>query len=456
MAVRGWLIGGGLVAALGLAGFLFWRGPVADTTEAALRAFPVYSFVRTRNEQLLRIAHVLGEETDAARPRGLGLLVHRDSLATPRDRAVTTPNNDTLYSTAFVSFGDGWTIDIPAVEDRYVSVAVMDANTDHAVVAGTRDGTQSPQRLTLAHGPGCKASSGDEAATRTICVPTDEAWILVRVEAKGPDDLDAARAVQRAISLGPAPPGAAAAPAPAIEPVLLPAVPDPAMLLRRANPVIARNPTLADERLAATGYGQGAQAFDALPAWRQWLWRLLWPRIVERMKTGISAGSRVTGDGWSRSPPGIGTAAATPAVRAAVALGGLAALPADEAVYWSATVDSQGRELDGANRYRLRIPEPVPADAFWSLTLYQRLPDGRLFFIDNPLDRYAIGNRTPGLVRDADGTLSITLAAADPGQGAIWLPMPQAGPFTLVFRAYRPQAPIRDGKWRLPPVERLP
>jgi hypothetical protein len=228
------------------------------------------------------------------------------------------------------------------------------------------------------------------------------------------------------------------------------------MLLRRANPVIARNPSLADERLAATGYGGSAQAFDALPAWRQWLWRLLWPRIVERMKTGISAGSRVTGDGWSRSPPGIGTAAATPAVRAAVALGGLAALPADEAVYWSATVDSEGRALDGAQRYRLRIPEPVPADSFWSLTHYERLPDGRLFFIDNPLQRYAIGNRTPGLVRDADGTLSITLSAADPGEGANWLPTPQAGPFTLVFRAYRPQAPIRDGAWRLPPVERLP
>ncbi len=455
MGRRGWAIASATVAALALGGFLLWRGPVADTTEAALRAFPVYSFVRTRNEQLIRIGHVLGEDPGAVKPRGLGLLVHRDSLATPRDRTVTTPNHDTLYSSAFVDFGEGWEIGIPAVSDRYVSVAVMAANTDHAVIAGTRDGTAEAQRLTLEHSPACQPSDRP-GQTRLVCVPTDEAWILVRVEVKGPDDLEAARAVQRAITLSSSIMGFIPAPWPVIEPVVLPPVPDPATLLRRANPLIARHPALQDARLAATGLGGGPDVFDRLPAWRQWLWRTLWPRIVRRMQAGIAAGSRVTGDGWSQSPPGIGTSQASHAIRAGVALGGLAALPADEAIYWTATVDSQGRELDGANGYRLRIPRPVPARAFWSLTLYQRLPDGRLFFVDNPIDRYAIGSRTPGLVPDADGSLTVSLSAADPGAGATWLPTPATGPFTLVFRAYLPEAPIRDGRWRLPAVERMP
>jgi hypothetical protein len=174
------------------------------------------------------------------------------------------------------------------------------------------------------------------------------------------------------------------------------------------------------------------------------------------MQAGIAEGSRATDDGWSKSPPGIGTAAASDAVRAAVALGGLGALPKEEAVYWAASLDADRNDLDGATRYRLTIPAVVPAGAFWSLSMYERLPDGRLFYVENAADRYAIGNRTPGLTPDEDGGLTITMAATDPGEGANWLPTPASGAFTLIFRAYLPEEPIRDGRWRLPPVERIP
>ena len=58
------------------------------------------------------------------------------------------------------------------------------------------------------------------------------------------------------------------------EAVVLPVLPDPATLLRGVNPVIAENPYLAAPALAATGYGGGTEAFDELPLWRQWLWRI--------------------------------------------------------------------------------------------------------------------------------------------------------------------------------------
>jgi hypothetical protein len=96
----------------------------------------------------------------------------------------------------------------------------------------------------------------------------------------------------------------------------------------------------------------------------------------------------------------------------------------------------------------------VPARAFWSISLYERLPDGRLFYVENPINRYAVGNRTPGLLPDADGGLTLTLSPTDPGADANWLPTPAKGPITVIFRAYLPDAPILTAQWRLPPIER--
>jgi hypothetical protein len=83
------------------------------------------------------------------------------------------------------------------------------------------------------------------------------------------------------------------------------------------------------------------------------------------------------------------------------------------------------------------------------------LPSGELFFSENPLRRYSIGDRTPGLVRAPDGSLEVLMSADDPGPAlrSNWLPCPR-GPFTLVLRAYLPGKAFTDGSYRLPPVER--
>lgn len=429
-----------------LGGLVLWlKGPIAETTSAALKAYPVYSFARTRNETLLRLAH------EGA--NGSNHLVHRADLAGPRDRSVTTPNNDTLYSSAFLDLASGPVrLTLPALPDRYHSVAVMDARTDNIVILGTRDGGEGGEIL-LEFGDGAQGArppAGD--AARRYRLPTPEAWLLVRTLVDGHGDLEAARAAQHGFRLD----VPAESRRPARKAQVLPVLPDPATLLRTANPIVAESPHLQDVSLAATGYGQGADAFRELPVWRQWIWRLLLPRLFQRMQKAIALGARSTDDGWSRTPPGIGTADASDPLRAGVALAGLGALPADEAIYWSAVLDRNGKELDGARAYRLTIPAHVPADAFWSLSLYERLPDGRLFYVENPIQRYAVGNRTPNLARNADGSLTLAIQPTDPADGSNWLPTPRSGPFTLIFRAYRPGEPILKGTWRLPAVERAP
>jgi hypothetical protein len=138
-------------------------------------------------------------------------------------------------------------------------------------------------------------------------------------------------------------------------------------------------------------------------------------------------------------------------LRAAVAKYQIYVLPADEAVYPVARVDGHGDRLDGSNRYRLVIESPPPADAFWSLTVYGS--PGPL--VANSLNRYAIGDRTPGVVRDDDGALPILLQHDEPAGGpANWLPTP-AGQFHLMLRLYWPQPAVLEGRWVPPPLERL-
>ncbi|NEA38868.1 DUF1214 domain-containing protein, partial [Streptomyces sp. SID11385] len=55
----------------------------------------------------------------------------------------------------------------------------------------------------------------------------------------------------------------------------------------------------------------------------------------------------------------------------------------------------------------------------------------------------AVSDRTPGLVREPDGTLVLRLSARPPDAGtANWVPVP-AGPFRAVLRLYVPEAGYR-------------
>jgi len=140
-------------------------------------------------------------------------------------------------------------------------------------------------------------------------------------------------------------------------------------------------------------------------------------------------------------------------LRASVARGGYVNAP-EEAIYPAAVRDRDGAALTGANTYEIVFPKGQlpPVDAFWSLTPYAA-PGFTL--TDNPIRRYAIGDRTKGLKFDKDGALRIVLSAANPGRAASnWLPIPP-GPFVLVARLYMPRKEALDGRYALPPIVRV-
>ena len=148
---------------------------------------------------------------------------------------------------------------------------------------------------------------------------------------------------------------------------------------------------------------------------------------------------------WSTGS-NVGTADASVATRATVALRGLLALPEREAIYFNATTDSGGRTLDGRCAYRV---SGGAIDArWWSLTLY----DAKGYLIPNPASVYSVGSAA--LSPEEAGKWQIEIARDK--TGAHWIAMPDDQRFELTLRAYHPSRDLlaRRGSVALPRIER--
>jgi len=415
-----------VAGALGLSPALAAKAADGDPSaarDAWLYALPLIEMAATR-ARLLK-----------APGAAINKLSHTRTLSDHAARWVTTPNNDTLYSSAFLDLTKGpVTLTIPALGERYYCVAVMDMFTNNNVVLGTRTIGGKGGTFTLV-GPG-QASSGPNP-TR---IATPHAWLLVRTLVNGEADLDAAHKAQDGFVLkGPAGGPVAAYANREAKPAdyfatargLLASDPAPPTDLR----ILSRSAAF----LGAGPYDEAAATAGAEQA---------------RMITIFAKGRQTFVNGWSYPRPNLGDYGQDYLYRGIVALQGLGALPVAEAMYMKAAGDDGAGNFTGDGLYRLSLPAQIPLDGFWSLSMYEAMPDGQFFFTDNPLKRYTIGDRTPGLKRNADGSLDLWIGRGDPGgdKSANWLPAPKSGPFALYLRAYLPKAELLGGAFRFPAV----
>jgi hypothetical protein len=89
--------------------------------------------------------------------------------------------------------------------------------------------------------------------------------------------------------------------------------------------------------------------------------------------------------------------------------------------------------------------------------MYEYLPTKQHFLTHNPIDRYSIGDRTPGLRINGDKSMDIWISRTDPGgeRSANWLPAPAGGPFMMTLRTYLPKPALTNGEYHLPPVTKV-
>ena len=414
--------------------------------DAFVFGLPSYELARTRHNDLI------GTWDQPSLPANT--VQHGRSLSGAADRWITTPNNDTLYSRAWLDLSKGPVMVAVDAQPRgrYWSVALMDARTRNFAFLGERLHGEGPARITLV-GPQDDISGmrGHE-----VRAPSNDVWLLARWIVEGDDDLAEARAMQDRLSIL-----AEAAATPSE--VVPTGARDPENFLAVVAEQLARNPLKGQEAAWMTSL-----AFvGVLPGERN-PWSLLTAEVRDAWTANIDLchqrlsqafmGRRRQVDGWWVSEDQLGEGALGYEWRAGVALAGLGGLDSSEAVYAARATDDAGQPLHGQHTYRLIVPSSgIPADSFWSISLYELMPDGRRFFAHNPIGRYAISDRTPGLNRGPDNALEIGLQHTVPADAlgrANWLPLP-ATPFVLVLRAYHPSGELRRWEVALPKLERV-
>jgi hypothetical protein len=420
---------------------------------AYLSAFPSFLHLRQLTEYLA------GRRLLAPDEARLGGWFLMRALSTPEVTTVS-PNVDTLYGAAYVLLREQGPVvlRLPPIRERYFSVVLLDTSFDNIAILSPRttDGEGGDWLITP---PGW---SGDEPKgfRGVIRATTGSVTLIQRIFVRDPAEVPALHAVQDAIRLLPLsgwPDGEARFLELDLSRYELQGVRetrDPLRFFQLTNAYRADDPWPPSEagldalfRSAGVGPGarlpddpglQAAIAAGAVDAQRA-------------MDARLSSGQ--VRDGWRVPDPLAGRSGPHLLERAVTQATAMGAFVNEEAMYFFAYRDRDGRTLDGREHWTLTFPAgalpPLGDQGFWSLTMY----GSDSLLVANPIDRYLIRPDTAGLQPDPDGGLTIHLAADRPEGSADgnWLPAPR-GPFNVALRTYLPQQPIRDGSWFPPGI----
>lgn len=387
---------------------------------------------------------------------------HVRNVADASYRDGGSPNNDTLYSIAWVDVSkEPLILTHPDMGDRYFTFELACLDSDNFAYVGKRTTGGKAGSFALV-GPGWKGTLPDGVKPLPPS-RTSSILILGRTLVNGKEDVPAVNALQDRYALTPLSLwGKPDAVLPERRDVWAPfdTATDPLAEWKTMNRAMTEDPP--EGRLAALltlfggiGVGPGRDVDKLDDASKRGLARAAVDgrKLLNQAIQSGALGKRV--NHWNIPPAALGRAGLRDdfLLRASVqCLGGIIANDPEEAVYYNTTKDGDGEPLDGGRNYTIRFaPGHLPDVAgFWSLTLY----DPTFNLTPNSIDRYSIGDRAPDLKKDPDGGLTLHIQRDSPGKDreSNWLPSTRSGGFLLILRTYMPGKEIVNQTWAPPPV----
>jgi hypothetical protein len=409
--------------------------------------------------------------TAVAAPQGLkapiNQFAHLKAFPDASFTTVVSPNADTLYSVAWLDLSlEPIILSVPDTDGRYYLMPMLDAWTNVFASPGKRTtGTGKGDFVVVA--PGWTGELPD--GVQKIQSATSIVWIIGRTQTNGKADYEAVHAIQSQYKLTPLsqwgkpyqPPNNV----PIAEGIDTQTPPveqvknlDAATFFSRMCALMKANPPADSDqeilhKLAKIGIISG-EDFN---------FQSLAPEVIKGLERSIKAGlEQVVAEG--KSPKAevknnwlmtydLGNYGTNYLHRAGVAWVGLGANLPEDAIYPMTRIDEDSNPLNGEHCYLIHFKsDEIPSvNAFWSITMY----NNQQFFVDNPLNRYAIGDRD-NLSFNDDGSLDIYIQHKSPGQNKEfnWLPSPQDS-FNLIMRLYSPKTVVLNKTWSPPPVKQI-
>jgi hypothetical protein len=361
-----------------------------------------------------------------------------------------------IYGFGFADLGaEPVILTAPNSEGRYYMIEVVDMWTNAFVYpAGGISGYKGGKFALV--GPGWQGTLPPDV--KRIDSPTRWLELQPRVYVKDEADLAAARKVLAGVTLQPLSQftGGPAPKAPDYNyelPKMAPKVAtshmkfdDPLQFWSICSAAMNENPPPKNEIDAVLPQFK----YLGLELGRQWKPDAVNPLILAQMKkASAQIGDMALGtmplagrlqNGWVIPPANTGFAGTDYLSRLDVAVFGLTANSATEAIYYSGVLDGNNEPMTGAKKYTITFREPmlyakpVPP-GFWSVTMYDKETS---YTVPNAINRYSLGSQSD-LKKNPDGSFTMYLQATSPGKDkeSNWLPTPK-GPFYLILRNYAP------------------
>ena len=387
--------------------------------------------------------------------------LHVRELQSAKVKSGGSPNVDTLYSTAFYQLATGpLVLSVPAINDRYYTIQFVDSNLSNVAYIGIRTTGADAGRYLLA-GPDWEGTPAE--GIELLRLPTNEGFMAMRILVDGPDDLKNVTDLQDRFDLQPLQKQQEHTETSNVMAIVPPDKTGELSSYRRIVELAQRNPPKDSGTLSLWQ----SLAYIGLFLDKPFIPESIDPAIKRGMSRAESTAAdilawKVKNRGyksrnfWSVDDRG-GRFQQDYLARAESAVQGFIVHDPEEAMVFQAYHDGQGELLNGSEGYTLHFKADYlpPVEAFWSITVYT----SSFNLVDNPIDRYSIGDRTEGLRYNDDGSLTLYIQPTRPEMGdSNWLPTPLGDTYRLNFRMYQPQPVMLDKTlqdYYLPPLVKI-